>query len=66
MSEANARLLAASWELYEACKALMAIVDESDGVAGYHLNGEIATWGEFECAAAARAAIAKAEEGSES
>lgn len=27
--------------------AFEAIVSESDGVAGYHLNGEVATWDEL-------------------
>lgn len=41
-----------------ALEGMMAIVDDSQGVAGYHLNGEIAEWDEFEEVDAARAAIA--------
>lgn len=34
-------------KLVEALEGLLAIVSESSGVAGYHLNGDIAHWGEF-------------------
>jgi hypothetical protein len=32
----------------EALEALLAVIDESVGVEGWHLNGAIAEWGEFE------------------
>jgi hypothetical protein len=44
--------------LREALAGLLAIVDDSQGVAGYHLNGAIAEWGEFPEIAEARAALA--------
>lgn len=31
----------------EALAALLAIIDDSEGVAGYHRNGAVAEWGEF-------------------
>ena len=43
MKETN--LNAIALELLEALQGLLAIVGDSQGVAGYHLNGEIATWG---------------------
>ena len=35
-------------KLVEALEGLLAIVSDSSGVAGYHLNGDIAQWSEFE------------------
>jgi len=34
-------------QLRKAVKGLLSIVYESEGVAGYHLNGTVATWDEF-------------------
>lgn len=48
-------------ELLEALEDLIAITKESRGIAGYHLNGEIAEWGEFEFYDKALKAIAKAK-----
>lgn len=45
-------------KLVEALEGLLAIVSESAGVAGYHLNGEIAEWGEFEEVEIAEEALA--------
>ena len=42
-----------------ALEDMMSIVDDSRGVAGYHLNGEIAEWHEFDAVRTARAAIAR-------
>ena len=42
----------------EALEGLLAIVSDSFGVAGYHLNGEVAEWGELEEVAAAEEALA--------
>jgi hypothetical protein len=39
---------------------MLAIVNDSRGVAGYHLNGDTAEWDEFDEVDAANAAIAKA------
>lgn len=44
--------------LREALAGLLAIVDESRGVAGYHLNGAIAEWDEFPEVAESRNALA--------
>lgn len=43
--------------LREALAGLLAIVDESRGVSGYHLNGAIAEWDEFPEVEAARATL---------
>jgi len=49
--EQIARLWAAAGEMHEALshllKAIRDLVAESDGVAGLHLNGDIATWDEL-------------------
>ena len=58
--EANAHLIAAAPALLEALVGMLSIINDSDGVSGYHLNGDIAVWGEFPEVDAARAAIAKA------
>ena len=58
--EADARLIAAAPELLEALKGVLAIVSDSRGVAGYHLNGDTAEWDEFDEVDAAIDAIAKA------
>ena len=50
-------------ELLAALRGMLAIVNDSRGVAGYHLNGDTAEWDEFDEVDAARAAIAKAEGG---
>lgn len=44
----------------EALAGLLAIVDDSRGVAGYHLNGAIADWDEFPEVESARAMLAAA------
>jgi len=58
---ADARLIAAAPDLLEALKGMIAIVDDSHGVSGYHLNGDVAEWDEFEEIEAAAEAIKKAE-----
>lgn len=45
-------------KLVEALEGLLAITDESLGVSGYHLNGDIAKWCEFEEVAMAEEALA--------
>ena len=44
--------------LVEALEAFMDIVHGSDGVAGYHLNGAVAEWDEFQAVHDAAAALA--------
>lgn len=43
----NANLLAAAPELLEALEELASVINESEGVAGWHLNGAVAPWSEF-------------------
>lgn len=45
-------------KLVEALEGLLAITDESLGVSGYHLNGDIARWCELEDVAMAKEALA--------
>ncbi|QHS09036.1 hypothetical protein [Sinimarinibacterium sp. NLF-5-8] len=40
----------------------LSIVDDSSGVSGYHLNGDIAEWGEFETVDAAVALLERYEQ----
>lgn len=54
LAEQRDRLLAA-------LKGFISIVSESRGVDGYHLNGNVAEWDEFEEVADAEAAIAACE-----
>ena len=53
--------------LVEALEGLLAIIDDCDpcdgGIMGYHLNGDIAHWGEFEEIETARAALLAAKGG---
>ena len=51
-------------ELLAALQGMIDIANDSQGVAGYHLNGEVADWDEFEEWQAACDAIAKAKGGS--
>ena len=46
-SEENKRLSEDNAKLREALQGLVAVVGESTGVCGYHLNGDIAEWDEF-------------------
>ena len=48
-------------ELLAALEGVLAVVGDSTGVAGYHLNGNIADWGEFDEINAVYTAIAKAK-----
>lgn len=61
LKEADASLIAAAPELLAALEGLMSIANDSRGVSGYHLNGNIAEWDEFEEIGAAVAAINKAK-----
>ena len=48
-------------ELLAALEGVLAVVGDSTGVAGYHLNGDIADWDEFDEINAVYTAIAKAK-----
>jgi len=52
---------ATSTRLREALSKFLSLVSESRGVEGFHLNGEIAEWGEFEFIELAQQAIASSE-----
>ena len=56
-----AGLIAQRDELLAALEGVLAIVSDSTGVAGYHLNGDIADWDEFDEINAGYTAIAKAK-----
>lgn len=43
----TARLIAAAPELLECLKHIQGIVSESQGVAGWHQNGQVASWDEL-------------------
>lgn len=58
--EATAPLLARIAELEKALNGLLAIRNDSQGVVGYHLNGNTADWDEFPEVAAAESAISAA------
>lgn len=47
-SEADAKLIAAAPDLLEALTNILKIVEDSEGVVGYHLNGDTAKWDEFD------------------
>ena len=49
-------------DLLAALRGLMAIANNSNGVSGYHLNGSIAEWEDFEAIEVAERAIEKAEQ----
>ena len=59
---ANAKLIAAAPLLLDALTNILNIMNDSECVAGYHLNGDIAKWDEFEEIALAEEAIKKATE----
>lgn len=39
---------AAAGDMLAAATAFLAVIDESEGVTGWHLNDAVAEWGEFE------------------
>ena len=55
-----AGLIAQRDELLAALEGVLAVVGDSTGVAGYHLNGDIADWDEFDEINAVYTAITKA------
>lgn len=46
--ERDARVIAAAPDMLEALKDIAALIKESQGVAGYHLNGDVADWDSLE------------------
>ncbi len=50
-------------ELLKSLESLLDITAESQGVAGWHLNGDIAEWGEFEEVSSAYELIKRIEGG---
>ena len=56
---ANARLIAAAPELLECLKHIQGIVSESQGVAGWHQNGQVASWDELGICEEINAVLAK-------
>ncbi|CAG2126837.1 hypothetical protein LMG31506_00197 [Cupriavidus yeoncheonensis] len=65
LAAAEERARAAAQVLLSALTGMLSIVDDSDGVAGYHLNDQVAAWAEFEEVSAARAAVAQATTGAQ-
>ena len=45
---ADARLIAAAPEMLEALEEIEALIRESSGVTGWHLNGQVAPWEELD------------------
>lgn len=60
--EANAKLIAAAPDLLEALTNIIKIVEDSEGVVGYHLNGDTAKWDDFDEITNAIKTIKKATE----
>lgn len=58
--KANAHLIAAAPDMLEALESMLSIISESNGISGWHLNGNIATWGEFQVVIDIEEAIKKA------
>ena len=54
------QLKAEKSDLLEALEELASVIDESEGVAGWHLNGAVARWDEFDCVQKIEVAIKKA------
>ena len=58
--EGNASLIEAAPDLLRALESVLALINESFGVVGYHLNGEVAKWEELGIREEVEAAIKKA------
>jgi|CXWL01.1.fsa_nt_gi hypothetical protein len=56
----DARLIAAAPDMLAVLKNAAALIGESKGVDGFHLNGDLAEWGEFDLPNEIEAAIARA------
>jgi hypothetical protein len=57
------RLKAERDQLVKALESFLDLVGDSHGVSGYHLNGDIAEWDEFECVGEAYELIKRIEGG---
>lgn len=53
----NAELVTKCNRLTALVRSLVDLVDESKGVAGFHLNGDVAEWDEFEFISRAKAEL---------
>ena len=53
-------LVAAAPDMLRILESVLSLIDESSGVVGYHLNGEVATWKELGIREEVEAAIRKA------
>lgn len=58
--EKTCRLNKAAPDMLEALEGVLSLIDESSGVVGYHLNGEVATWKELGIREELEAAVRKA------
>ena len=57
---ADSYLITAAPVMLEALVSMLSIISESNGISGWHLNGNIATWGEFQVVIDIEEAIRKA------
>jgi len=62
-TESIARLIAAAPKLLECLEHIQGIVSESQGVAGWHQNGQVASWDELGLREEIDGVLAKAREG---
>ncbi len=58
---ADACLISAAPNLLAVCEALLDIAENTDGLTGWHLNGDVATWDELDIIPDLADAIAKAK-----
>ena len=58
--EKTAHQIKAIPDMLEALESMLSIISESNGISGWHLNGNIATWGEFQAVIDIEEAIKKA------
>lgn len=56
----DARLIVNARELYEWLSIIAGVIRESDGIAGFHLNGELMKWSDLDPEGQIEAALSKA------